>query len=326
MKGKLIAVLLALLFLAAGAQALSIKVNVDPEEFKEMAEAIVASPEMKDFLGEGPTIIKLMAGQKTHYVKIENGQITEDSSEVPLGNPDFTILVSRAAFLSLANASDKAEGLKRILAQKLIKIMAQDLFKQGLIEAAMASDLIKATPFGDGSQVNLGGVNVTVKSMERFQNVFRGRIENDDYVFNKFGSPIGALSRNHARFSNPPSRVPVFFNQPPGILAQNPGLIYDNVTQNTNLLTPRTVFQLNPGLVGPNQILANNPGLLGPADIGLLNPGLRGPAEFAYMMGIGAHSNTAQHMLNNNFVTNRLQNRLGTTNRWGQRGGLGGRP
>ena len=61
---------------------------------------------------------------------------------------------------------------------------------------ALASDLITPTPFGDGSQVRLGGFDVTVRSMQGYQNVFRGRVENVDYVFNRFGSPIGALSRH----------------------------------------------------------------------------------------------------------------------------------
>ena len=323
MKRAFIPVLL-LILLAVGVQAAALKVEVDVSDFKKLAEASLTSVNLQEITGQDSIIVKLVVEDKEYYARVEGSTVT--LGDASLGEPDFTLLMSPAAFLAVSNAEQKEKVIKLVLSRKVLKIRARDPLKQALIDAALASDLVQAEPVQDGTLVRINGQDAILRKMERYNNIYRAQVGQDNYVVNQLGAPIGALSRNHDRFANPPANVPVYFNRPPGILAQSPGLVYDTVTQNTNLLTPRTVFQRNPGLIGPNQILANNPGLLGPADIAMLNPGLRGPAEFAYMMGIGAHSNSARHVMNQGLVPGRMQNRLGATNRWGQSPGLGGRP
>lgn len=111
-------------------------------------------------------------------------------------------------------------------------------------------------------------------------------------------------------------KLGVFFSQPPGILARQPNLVYDTVTSSPNAIGPHNVFKLNPGLVGPSDVLRLNPGLIGPTDIALLNPNLHGPGQFAYLLGIGAHSNAAQYLQERGLAdAGPLDNR----NRWGNR-------
>ena len=124
------------------------------------------------------------------------------------------------------------------------------------------------------------------------------------------------LCARFSLFSQPPPGI--YFTRAPGSLAQNPGLIYDTVSGNNNLVGPWNIFQKNPGLIGPNQILAMNPGLVGPADMAIINPNLHGPAEFAYAMGIGAHSYSANKLLSQHQVPSLLTNFMGSCNRWGK--------
>lgn len=156
--------------------------------------------------------------------------------------------------------------------------------------------------------------------MKKFYDLYSAKAGTDSWVLNKLGVPIGSLGQRQDFYTDMPKTVPVFFNKPPGILAQSPGLIYDTVTSSPNAIGPQNIFKINPGLIGPNDILRLNPGLIGPADIALINPNLHGPAEFAYALGIGAHSNTAQHLLDKKLIPNDLLlNKLGDKNRWGNK-------
>jgi len=272
---------------------------------------------LSKILGKDEWIIKLViTGEDVIEVSTIKGQgkniieASPDSLEVP----DFTVSMSRDAFLSLLNSDDKIETFKRLVANRNIDITAQDMVKQAEIKAAIASGTIKGGSFGDGSEISVKGVNSNVRN---FYDLYRAKAGANDWVVNQLGAPIGALSPKHDLYTVVPKTVPVFFNKLPGVLAQNPGLIYDTVTSNPNVIGPQNIFKKNPGLIGPNDILRANPGLIGPADIALINPNLHGAAEFAYLLGIGAHSTTAQHLLNKNLIPNDFLNNFGKTNRWG---------
>lgn len=238
-----------------------------------------------------------------------------EASPYSLDVPDVTISMSRDAFLSLLNSEDTAETFKRLVANGNIDIKAKNPLKQAEIKAAIASGVIKGGPFGDGSDITINGVKTTVK---KFYNLYKAKVGSDNWVVNKLGVRFGALSVRQDFYTEEiPKTVPVFFNKPPGLLAQNPGLVYDTITNNRNIMSLQNVFQINPGLKGPNDILAANPNLIGPADMALINPNLHGPAEFAYLLGIGAHSNTAQYLLDKGLIPMDLLSKLGKTNRWG---------
>ncbi len=253
---------------------------------------------------------------ETIYIKGEGTDIVQVGPEY-IGDPDITVSMSRDAFLSLSNSEDRVETFKRLVASGNVDIKAKSPIKQAQIKAAIASGALKGEPFGEGSEITIKGAKATVK---KFYNLYSAKAGPDSWVLNKLGVPIGSLSAKQDFYTSVPKTVPVYFNKPPGILAQSPGLIYDTVTSSPNAIGPQNIFKINPGLIGPNDILRLNPGLVGPADIALLNPNLHGPAEFAYVLGIGAHSNTAQYLLDKKLIPNNLLlNKLGDTNRWGNK-------
>jgi len=268
-----------------------LKVSIGLDEYISLTNEVLGVSEVQKILGSEPQVIlyRIKFEQETTeaYVHIKGTTVLDASFSAP-GDPDFIISLSRDAALSILNSHDRINTIMALLSEGVITINAANPARQAAINLAMATGVIKPAP-------------VTHPA---------------GFVTNRFGAPIGAESRNHERFVQPLSNLPVFFNMPPGVLAQSPGLVYDTVTQCPNVLGPHNVFEINPGLVGPNQILAQNPGLLGPADIGLLNPGLAGPREFAYVMGIGAHSNTAEFLQGRGLVNDPT---IGSTNRWGNR-------
>lgn len=273
--------------------------------------------QLSKILGSDQWVIRIViTGTDVIEVSTIKGQGRDilEASPYSLDVPDITISMSRDAFLSLLNSEDTAETFKRLVANGNIDIKAKDIIKQAEIKAAIASGAIKGGPFGDGSDITINGAKTTVK---KFYELYKANVGPDNWVVNKLGIRIGALGPRQDFYEEVPKTVPVFFNKPPGVLAQNPGLIYDTVTKNNNVMGPHNVFKINPGLKGPNDILAANPNLIGPADMALINPNLHGPAEFAYVFGIGAHSKTAQHLLDKGLIPDYLLSKLGKKNRWG---------
>jgi hypothetical protein len=272
------------------------------------------SPILKDFLGNGVSVILFQAGTDKVYITVEGGKVT-GTSKTFSGEPDFTIQMSAEAFYSLANAQDQSSVLKRMISAGAISINAKDKGKQASIRTALLSGTLNAPPFGAGSVAYINGQAGTAADFPNFKNIFTAPIGSDNVVLNSFGSPIGWLSRAPSALTTPPAGTNIYFNSPPGIWAQQPGLIYDTVSKSPNAMGPWNVFKINPGLVGGDKILQQNPGLIGPADMALINPGLAGPAQFAYLMGIGAHSNTAKTLQSQGLTNSPF---TGLTNRWGQ--------
>lgn len=312
---RCLAVALAVLLLLPLVHAANpLNVNVRTEDMKSFASDLIASsPEVRQILGGGDWVVEFRVltgkGVDRGYAIGRGGEMT-DFTERSSRNPDLSVVMSRDAWLSLLNSPDRPATFKRLLNANAVEISSASLSKKAAIKAALSSGLLKAEPLHAGSQFAIGGSSGTAKD---FFGVFRVKVGDDDYVVNGVGAPIGFLGRAFDRFASPPPKVPVFFKKPPGVLAQNPGLIYDTVTNNPNVMGPHNVFKINPGLKGPNDILRLNPGLIGPADIAMLNPNLHGPKEFAYLMGIGAHSNTARHLQQRGLVNDPT---LGMVNRW----------
>ncbi|HLD81484.1 MAG TPA: hypothetical protein VJA40_05780 [archaeon] len=273
--------------------------------------------ELRQVLGSGRILISAKVGGETALIAVEGSKVVETTASDSTRTPDFTVQASRSAFLSIVNSADAAKTVKLLLFKGNIVVTASDPAKQAAIKAVLSSGVISEDQLSEGSKIVINGREGSLKAFAG--TLLRARIGSDDIVVNKFGGLVGALSPRHDFYSKPPARIPVFFNKPPGVLAHVPRTLYDNVTDNPNVVGPHNIFKVNPGLIGPNDILRLNPGLIGPADMALLNPNLRGPAEFAYFMGIGAHSNTAQHLLGKNLLPVDISNRLGNTNRWGNR-------
>ncbi len=319
---KKILLFLVLFALSLNVNAFMIKTSVNPQEYVTLLNALQNNPNglssysnaLQQLFGTSDKIVLLNLADSRVYIKLNYKQILQASTD-SLGSPDLTITFSRDAILAIQNSPDQAATLQRLLLGGFIGFSSSNPITQAELKAALKSGLIKTTLFGEGSKITIDGVNGVI---EKYQDLFKVKIKNNYYVLNNFGGVIGALPSKIQLYSNPPKGLNLYFNKPPGILAQNPGLIYDTVTKNPNVMGPHNVFQKNPGLIGPDQILKHNPGLIGPADIALLNPGLAGPAEFAYLMGIGAHSYSAQHLVNSHMVSNSMMPNLGNHNRWGK--------
>ncbi|MFA6035914.1 MAG: hypothetical protein WC759_03075 [Candidatus Micrarchaeia archaeon] len=266
-------------------------------------------------LGSGTSTILFIVGTDNTYVTVTDGKVTGTSKAGSALAPDFTIQMSQDAFLSLVNAYDKESTLKRMLAAGAISISSSNAAKQAAIRTALSSGALNAPAFGPGSTVSLNGQNGIAAAWPGFSNIFTSQLGNDKAVLNNFGSPVGWLSNVPPALTTPPAGTNIYFNKPPGIWAQQPGLIYDTVSKSPNAVGPWNIFKINPGLIGPDKILQLNPGLIGPADMALLNPGLSGPAQFAYLMGIGAHSNTANTLQGKGLTNSPF---TGMANRWGQ--------
>lgn len=292
--------------------------GLHPAALDELFDLALSVPEVRQLLGGGTVLVWVRAGPDGVLVTLQDLRLVDVRDQGSPGDATFLLQMSRDTFLSISNAhaaGDEGAVLRHLVSTGALHVSTTDLAKSAALKAVLSGlgGGLQARPFAGGS-VRLFGQQTTATSWR--DGLYQAQSGGSTYVLNRWGSPIGALSRGHVPLSSPPTQVPVFFGRPPGVLAQNPGLIYDTVTQNPNVLGPHNVFRINPGLVGPNQILANNPGLLGPADIGLLNPNLHGPREFAYVMGIGAHSNTAQTLLDRGLVNDPT---LDVADRWGNR-------
>lgn len=305
----------ALVLITFSSFAVAFKVDVTLDDFKAVAQSAISIPEVQQLLGSGEKTIRFRVSETEAFVKVDSGSITDAGMLSPKA-PDFTISMSRDTMLSILNVEDKAAVFKQFLDRRMISVSTSDVAKQAALKAALSSGLLKSEPFGEGSKIYIGGKEGVAKKLVGSLESYRVKIGEDDFVVNSIGAPIGSLSRRHDFFSSPPQEAKIFFGKPPGVLAQNPGLIYDTVTGSPNAIGPHNIFKINPGLIGPNDILRLNPGLLGPADIGILNPNLHGPREFAYVMGIGAHSNTAKVLRERGLVND---NALDINNRWGNR-------
>ncbi|VVB70504.1 Uncharacterised protein [uncultured archaeon] len=324
---KKLVLFVALFALAFNLHAVILKTSFDSQEYVKLLSALKNNPDalssyssqLQQIFGTSDKVILLNIDKSQIYIKLNYKQVLEvyeggcDNCVLP--NPDLTITISRDAILSIQNSPDQTATLQRLLVGGYVGFSSTNPIVQAELKAALKSGLIKPTPFGEGSQVTIDGVTGTV---EKYQDLFKVKINKDYYVLNPFGGIIGALPKKINLYMNPPKGLNLYFNKPPGILAQSPGLIYDTVTKNPNVMGPQNVFKKNPGLIGPDQILKQNPGLIGPADIALLNPNLAGPAQFAYLLGIGAHSYSAQHLVNSHMVSNYVMPNLGNHNRWGQ--------
>ena len=286
-------------------------------DYQGFAESVIGTPEVQQILGPGSRIVELHSGNDKIYYTVTGGKVFSANSNP--GAPDFTIIVPPAAMLAIVNSDDPGTTAKAYISSGVMVINSRNPLEQAVIKLVLFTGAARTAAFAPGSKVSLGGISGILGSTEYFnKSLLRAKIGNDDVVFNQYGAPVGFLPGRFDLFSKPPASFGVYFNRPPGILAQNPGLIYDTTTHNPNVMGPHNVFKINPGLIGPDKILQLNPGLIGPADIALLNPNLHGAAEFAYAMGIGAHSRTAQHLQQNNLIPDRFNGQLGTSNRWGQ--------
>ncbi len=306
--------ILSLLVLAGLLSAtLTLVTQVNLNDYESVAQSALSNPQLHQLLGDGQSVILFNVGGQQTYVVVSGTNIISSSPASPGGTPDFTISASRDSVLSIINSPDKPATLKCLLSKKYVTLSASNFAKQAAIQAALSSGLAGACGFGEGSSFSFEGKTGTLTG---YHGVFIGTLPGDNFahVFNPHGGLIGFLPPHASRFSTPPPQTGLFFSHPPGVLAQNPGLIYDTCSRSNNCVGPQNIFQINPGLIGPNQILSHNPGLIGPADMAIINPNLHGPAEFAYAMGIGAYSNSA-HALANRGLTG--HNQFSSTNRWG---------
>jgi hypothetical protein len=309
---KLFAAVVGVLFaLQLAAAYPQLVVTVDAPRYASALEPMLSVPELKGFIGDSATIL-VRAGSDRAFFKIEGGKATYLATAN--GDADFTASGSMDAWLTLLNAVDKTLTFKRLLAARAIVISARDGVKQAAINAGMSSGALSVDAIKDGDSMRYDGEGRI--RMENNRPILQ--VGNDNFLLNRFGGIVGGLPKGYDRFSQPPAKLGLYFEKPPGVLAQFPGLIYDTVSNHPspNMMGPWNVFKINPGLIGPDQILKLNPGLIGPADMALLNPNLRGPAEFAHMMGIGAHSRSAQALQDRGMLGNFD---LSNHNRWGQR-------
>jgi hypothetical protein len=313
--------------------------KLDINAYQSVAQAALSNPALQQLLGSGNNLILFNIGTDQIYVSVTGTAINSVGASNPGGSPSIIVTATRDAVLTLVNAVDKAATLECLLSKGYISIYSPDFSKELEIKAALSSGLISSTcPLegGAGSTITIAGEKVTVTD---YFGLLKGVLptESSPYVFNTLGGIVGFLPPTGDKYSVPPVtfkppvivkgkltlQIPsaggvgnngLFFDHPPGVLAQNPGLIYDTCTQSNNCIGPQNIFQKEPGLIGPNQILKENPGLIGPADMALIDNNLYGPAEFAYAMGIGAYSNAAHALENKGQVK---FNQLGNTNRWG---------
>ncbi|MDE1798448.1 MAG: hypothetical protein KGH63_03515 [Candidatus Micrarchaeota archaeon] len=306
-----ILLLLAAVSLAGATVTLATQINI--QDYEPLAQAALSNPQLHQLLGDQQRVILFNVAGQTAYVVVQGTNIVSSGATSPGGTPDFTVFASRDTVLSILNAPDRAATLKCMLSKNYVVISASNFANQAAIRAAISSGVAGSCNFGEGSTFTFEGRTGTVSG---YHSVFAGTLPGDNFahVFNSNGGLIGFLPPHASLFSNPPSKTGLFFAHPPGILAQNPGLIYDTCSASPNCIGPQNIFQKNPGLIGPNQILAQNPGLIGPADMAIINNNLHGPAEFAYAMGIGAYSNSARALQSKGLSP---FNQLSNTNRWG---------
>jgi hypothetical protein len=288
-----------------------LRVSFSIQEFRSQVEGQTLPKEAASILGSDTWTVQInILPGETYYLNGQGSKVGTLSTSPAKTPPDFTVTTNRGAVLSILNAPEPLVSAKRLYDAGVIRVSASDPLKDAALKIAMST--LSEKQFRIGSQSRFGDLNATPESYHG--SAFRVTIRGDSYILDKYGSVIGALSRGHDRLSQPPGGVGIFFNQPPGVLAQNPGLVYDTVSRSPSALVgPRDILRVNPGLIGPNDILRLNPGLIGPADIGLLNPNLHGPREFAYVMGIGAHSNTARYLQSQGMVNDPT---TGRANRW----------